>query len=378
MKKNLENSLAPQAFETWTPHMHSCFPMLANLREEWKNKKPLKGVRILHNTPNSKDTIPKVETLLQAGAHVTLTRLKTNRIFGETEATQRMIDMGVSFIADHKDIRDKYDIHMDTGGELLQLPAPRLGSIELTQTGDQLYKRSMRKSISVDNSIMKGLENIFGTGDGFIRAYEQLIGTDIAQEHFLLFGYGRVGQGIVRALRNRTDNLTIVEKLNEFPIHKGDNKYKFLHTTAEEVTAAIKNATVIITATGLKGLISSHYNPQLFKGKCLCNMGAEDEFGDAFSEQEVHSQKRMLNFSIQQPTAEIYLDAIFYAHNLAASLLLKDDNLFDGYNPFPKQEDLRILKEWSNLRKIDISPLLINYPEVTFLENKNINIKERT
>lgn len=76
--------------DIWSAEAVNSYPMLYALRSEWQKSQKLNGLRILHNIPNSFDTLLKVEYLLQAGANVTVTCMKAIRVANEDHATQQM------------------------------------------------------------------------------------------------------------------------------------------------------------------------------------------------------------------------------------------------------------------------------------------------
>ncbi len=63
--------------------------------------------------------------------------------------------------------------------------------------------------ISIDDCQIKNLEAILGTGEAFVRAFQELTGEDISDKEFLVIGYGKVGQGIAKALKKYTINKSL-------------------------------------------------------------------------------------------------------------------------------------------------------------------------
>ena len=61
----------------------------------------------------------------------------------------------------------------------------------------------------------------------------------------------------------------------------------------------MKASYAVITATGIKNIITDWYDTDLFKNKVLINMGVDDEYGDAFSKEEVLNEKRGVNFALR-------------------------------------------------------------------------------
>ena len=80
---------------------------------------------------------------------------------------------------------------LDCGGELAGKVVPRLGTIELTQTGERNY-RHLEQSlsfpvISVDSSRLKRIEDRLGSADGLKRALDLLCGEQVIA-WFILVG----------------------------------------------------------------------------------------------------------------------------------------------------------------------------------------------
>ena len=90
---------------------------------------------------------------------------------------------------------------------------PRLGAVEITRTGSIQYSQASvdYPVISVDDCQIKNLEAILGTGEAFVRAFQELTGEDISDREFLVIGYGKVGQGIAKALKKYTSKIWIAE-----------------------------------------------------------------------------------------------------------------------------------------------------------------------
>lgn len=114
------------------------------------------------------------------------------------------------------------------------------------------------------------------------------------------------------------------------------------------VKDTIKNAYCVVTATGIRGILSDfyHFNKSDFAHSLLANMGADDEYGENFNANDVLFKKRPLNFSIPEPTTMKYLDPILYAHNVGIDVVLSQP-IKAGYNPFPEQLAQVILQKWA-------------------------------
>jgi len=325
-------------------------PFLARLKRRVAKTRPYAGLKILHNIPLTMETLPKIDVLLQGGAELTVTSSTFMTPNPTAAAVLRAAD--VTLQIEH-DFEDDFDICMDCCGELLDQVTPRIGMVELTKTGSLRYRARSDLSypvISVDESAVKNLETLLGTGDGFLRAFRELTGECVADKAFLLFGYGKVGQGIAHALSRYTRDIAVVE-LDAGLLKKAaaDGYGPIAGGDKRAVENAAASAFAVVTATGQKGVVSASYDSKAIKKAAyLANMGGEDEFGEAFTTDEVLVDKLPINFAIPQPTLIRYLDPVFYAHNLAIELL-RAGELRAGVYSFPDHVAEAIVEEWLSI-----------------------------
>ena len=326
----------------------NCIPFLYELRNFVQDNKIYHGLKILHNTPLTIEAVLKIEILLLGGAEVTASCISS--LPPSLEAIEILKSAGVEVQIEHG-FKKMYDFHLDCCGELLNIDPPMIGAIELTQTGSTLYKKAncLYPIVSVDDSLLKLLETMLGTGDGFLRAITYKSSHDIYDKKFILFGFGKVGRGIAHSLMKFTNRIVAIDinkKAKEMALKCG---IKYIHGTNKKLIAEeLRDSSFVVCATGVKNLMTNFYsfNKFNFKKAILINMGAYDEYGDNFDKKEVLFDKKPFNFSISEPTAMKYLDPIFYAHNLGIELILAK-RIGLGYNAFPDDIARGILKKWS-------------------------------
>lgn len=328
--------------------MDAEMPFLNDLREKVRQEKPWQGLTILHNIPLTLITLFKIEVLLLGGADVTTTC--THLIPPETKVFDLLKAAGFKVQVEQV-FAEKFDFHLDCGAELIKISPPRLGCIELTQSGSEIYKRHAQHYplISVDDSQIKILETFFGTGDGFVRALSAKTGEAMHGKSYVVFGNGKVGQGIVYALKKFSDNITVIDV--NFSSESCRDDVQYLHATQRnEIQKVLKNAFCTITATGIRNLITNDYQFEKsdFGDSLLVNMGAEDEYGLNFAVQDVEFKKQPYNFSLERPTAFRYLDPVFYCHNIGIDFILSGQYAA-GYHPFPDTAAVKILDKWRAL-----------------------------
>lgn len=326
-------------------------PFLTKLLNRAKQSKIYNGLKILHNTPLTMEAVLKIAPLVLGGADVTVSCITL--LPPQEEALKIIKAANIKLQLEHS-FKEDYDIHLDCCGELINNKPPKIGTVELTQTGSEIYKNANTQYpvISVDDSEIKFLETFFGTGDGFVRALHKFVGENMQNQSYVIFGFGKVGKGIVHALKKYTNRIPTVIDID--PSVFNNDAYpnvKFINANQlAEVKAAIKTAYCVITATGVGNVISKYYRfgKNNFSNAILTNMGGSDEYGENFTQKDILFEKKPLNFSIAEPTAAKYLDPVLYAHNFGIDLLLSN-KMHEGYNCFPKDVSLEILDNWNEI-----------------------------
>ena len=178
----------------------------------------------------------------------------------------------------------------------------------------------------------------------------ELTGERLTDQRVVLFGFGKVGQGIAHGLMPFTSEIAVVEADPDRLQRARDWMLTGLCNLDQGgVEALVSEADLVVTATGRRNVISDFYDGSPFRrARYLANMGGEDEFGPAFAESEVLVGKKPINFAIDQPTKIRYLDPVFHAHNLGLDLLLLGA-LPPGLHPFPDFLADEIVSAWQVL-----------------------------
>lgn len=335
-------------------------PFLSHSLEKMSREKPLLGIKIVHNCHLTLSTICKIAPLLVSGADITVTM--TPGLKCHDGIIELMRESKIKFI-EPADLKDEYDFSLDCCAGLLDIIHPRIGAAELTQTGSMLYKKSKNKYpvISIDESRVKRLETLLGTGDGFLRALLYFTQQDVTNKKFILFGYGKVGHGICKALLPHTKQIIIIEKnINLIRQVLHDHKIALSIENINEIKRQIKNAFCVVTATGERGMISQYFDKADFEScEFLANMGSEDEYGEKFAEEDALYNKAPINFALAQPTLLRYLDPVFYAHNHSVEILL-NKKFKKRFNYFPDKTCREIVSLWGKYHHCDVTEILKN------------------
>lgn len=259
----------------------------------FKKYRPLEGVRVLHNVPVTLSTLFKLQCLMYSGAQLTVTDCEFVPSHAEAVGLLKQTRLGNCYVPSHKDCAKlKFDIVCDVCAEMSDYVEPRLGSVELTQTGDVKFRTKERNYpiVSVDDSNLKKVEDALGSADGTIRALLHFLpkGQNLDQKRYVVFGFGKVGVGIAQRLSQLPGaHITVVDVRDQALERAKKEKYDvFSADQVSEVEGAVSKAFGIVTCTGVSEFISDRYNVALFKGKMLCNIGTEDEFGSKINKED--------------------------------------------------------------------------------------------
>jgi adenosylhomocysteinase len=323
-------------------------PFLRRARRRALRTRPYAGLAVLHNVPLTAETMCKIEVLVAGGADLVVTSPSFTE--ADPRSVAALAAAGVEFRTEYR-FSEEFDVVLDCGGELQPLVTPRLGTCELTRTGTLRYRAAnpAYPVIAVDESRVKNLESLLGTGRAFVHAFRRLVDEPIDGKPFLVFGYGKVGKGVVRALAPHTDRIGVVDTdpgaVDAARLAGCDAMHA---TEADRVEAWAGQAFAVVTATGVPGIVSSGYDAGPFRGAHLANMGGEDEFGEAFTTGDVLYGKRPVNFAHSDPHAMRYLDPVFHAHNLGIDLLACAQP-GPGVTPFPAFLADEIVDAWQRV-----------------------------
>ena len=310
---------------------------MALYEHEWAQTQPFDGLRVLAATPVFRNTLLQYRALIAGGADLVV------GIGGaENGATMPCDDGVVSLLRESgipviglQDALDAeaeghgFDLILDCAGQFSACH-PRFGFVELTRSGVQFYEKCEHPVYVADSGIVKRIETCLGTGEGYVRALAQLgydFGSD-AGKKFVVFGSGKVGQGIVLQLLRSGASVQVVTDCS-----RGSNPFLDANDVSvtdcndlDAVAALVRDADFVVTATGVKGALD---RPQvvdalLASNAVLANMGVEDEYGPSIPATRVLAEKKPLNFILEEPTHLKYIDASLALHAALGEQLLRE------------------------------------------------------
>jgi len=269
-------------------------PVLVSLRDKYRDKKPLEGVRVSGCLHVTKETGVLIRTLKSTGAE--LSWCGCNPLSTQDDvAASIAVDEGVSVYASkgvstseyYKDISSameiKPNVTIDDGADLTieihksigDFKSALYGGTEETTTG-VIRLRALEKLgklmypiIAVNDAETKhDFDNIYGTGqsalDGIIRATNILF----SGKNVIVAGYGHVGKGISKKAAGLGANVTVTEV---DPISALKAKLDGFSVTTMKHASVFGD--LFITTTGCKDVIGSEVINGLKDGAILANAG---------------------------------------------------------------------------------------------------------
>ena len=274
----------------------SRMPVLAHLREEARQSKPLAGMIVAGCLHVTKETAVLIETLEEAGAKVSWSGC--NPLSTQDDVAAWLAREGYSIYAWHgQSVEDFYwcidrtieanpTLTLDDGAELIvRVHGPMsdyapgvIGGTEETTTGVHRL-RAMGEAgdlrypvIAVNDAITKwDFDNVYGTGqstlDGIIRATSILI----AGKTFVIAGYGHCGRGLAMRARGMGANVVITE-IDPLPALRA--VMDGFRVMRMDDAAAIGD--IFCTATGMKDVIVDRHFSVMKDGAVISNTGHYD------------------------------------------------------------------------------------------------------
>ena len=338
------------------------YPALALLSDQWAQTRPFWGCKVLVATPIFRNTLVEYRALLAGGAE-----LYVGHAVGDSGAAmpcdKKIVEMlqeedvPVVTDADIKSgkVADDFDLILDCAGQFA-FCHPRKGFVELTRSGVQFFEKSEHPVYVADSGIVKRIETVLGTGDGYFRALEALGHTEFEGKSLVVFGSGKVGCGIaLHGVRRGMNVCTVTNTRNEdsnsnFSRVLLNNEVQIEDYLDDEMVAkAISTADFVVTATGLKNALTGQAVSAILENSkaVVANMGVEDEYGEFVPAARVLNGKSPLNFILDEPTHLKYIDTSLALHAALGERLLQEcaENAvpFKGVQDPPGEIEQRLL-----------------------------------
>lgn len=293
------------------------YPTLKLQREAWQLTKPLEGLRILDVTPICRNTIYKYLNLLHAGATLCVGNAPS---FNNSPSVIAMLrEAGVAVITPD-DFTYEFDVIMDCSAAFIEHKATK-GCVELTRARAELYEEQNKTVFLADGGVIKRIETCLGTGDSYYRAMSKLGYGDFVGKRIVVFGSGKVGQGIIKGALRRGAVVSVVTNPSTMPHDLGERLSAMVdYRDRAAVNKVVEGAYAVVTATGQVSSVEGAMDVDvlLSSGALLANMGVDDEYGASVPADKVLANKEPLNFILDDPTLMKYMDATMALHNYGA------------------------------------------------------------
>ncbi len=275
-------------------------PGLMALRKEYKNKKPLKGARILGCLHMTIQTAVLIETLVELGAEV---RWSSCNIFStQDHAAAAIAKAGIPVYAWKGETEKEYwwcikqtiegkkdwkpNMLLDDGGDLTALMHKEYkellksvrGLSEETTTGIKALKKmeSEKKllipAINVNDSVTKSkFDNLYGCRESLVDGIKRATDVMMSGKTAIVAGFGDVGKGSAASLRQSGARVMVTEADPICALQAAMEGYEVVL-----MDDAIENADIVCTATGNKDIVTADHMRKMKDRAILCNIGHFD------------------------------------------------------------------------------------------------------
>jgi len=276
-------------------------PGLMSLREEFGPSQPLKGARIAGCLHMTIQTAVLIETLKALGAEVTWSSCNIFStqdhaaaaiaaagipVYAWKGMTEEEFDWCIEQTLFFGEERESLNMILDDGGDLTNMVLdnyPELvsgirGLSEETTTGvHRLYER-MKKgtlpmpAINVNDSVTKSkFDNKYGCKESLVDAIRRATDVMMAGKVAVVAGYGDVGKGSAASLRGAGARVIVAEIDPICALQAAMDGF-----AVKKMADAVKEADIIVTATGNKDIIAESHFMSMKDKAIVCNIGHFD------------------------------------------------------------------------------------------------------
>lgn len=373
--------------------------ILSDVREKFSKEKPFKNLKIGMALHLEAKTAALARALKEGGAEIYIT--SCNPLTTDDDVAEAL-SREMNVFAKRGQTREEYyeslykvidsnpDIIIDDGGDLTtilhkdRINIKVIGGNEETTTGVQRLKIMEKNGVlrfpmfDINDADMKHLfDNRYGTGQSTLDGIMSTTNILLAGKNVVVAGYGWCGKGIAMRLKGMGAKVTVTEV---DPI-KASEAYMdgFEVKTMED---AIKNADILITATGVKDVVRKEHIINAKDGLILANAGHFDveinknDIADYSIEKKVVrryveeyklkngnkiyllGEGRLINLVGGQGHPIEIMDLSFSLQALTAEYLVKNrENLQNKVYPVPKEIDRYVAEIFLKIKNINIDKL---------------------
>ena len=276
-------------------------PGLMALRAKLKKEKPLQGARIAGCLHMTIQAAVLIETLIELGADVTWSSCnifstqdhaaaaiasKEIPVYAWKGMNQEEFNWCIEQTLFFGEKREPLNMILDDGGDLTNMVLdeyPELvpgikGLSEETTTGvHRLYDRMKAgklplPAINVNDSVTKSkFDNKYGCKESAVDAIRRATDIMLAGKRVVVCGYGDVGKGTAASFKGAGAIVTITEIDPICALQASMDGYE-----VKKLNTVIKNADIVITATGNKDIVTEEHFKVMKDKTIVCNIGHFD------------------------------------------------------------------------------------------------------
>jgi len=276
-------------------------PGLMALRDEFGDSKPLKGARIAGCLHMTIQTAVLIETLVELGAEVSWS--SCNIFSTQDHAAAAIAASDIPVFAWKGMNEEEFDwcieqtlfafeggkplnMILDDGGDLTNMVLDRYpelvkdirGISEETTTGvHRLYEREIKgtlalPAININDSVTKSkFDNKYGCKESLVDAIRRATDVMMAGKVAVVAGYGDVGKGSAASLRGAGCRVVVTEIDPICALQAAMDGF-----AVKKMTTALKDANIVVTATGNKDIIRAEHFKMMKDKTIVCNIGHFD------------------------------------------------------------------------------------------------------
>ncbi|UOQ53382.1 adenosylhomocysteinase [Hymenobacter cellulosivorans] len=277
-------------------------PGLMSLREEFGASQPLKGARIAGCLHMTIQTAVLIETLIALGADVTWS--SCNIFSTQDHAAAAIAAAGIPVYAwkgmNEEEFnwcieqtlyfgeeREPLNMILDDGGDLTNMVLDRFpelaagikGISEETTTGvlrllDRVKNGTLpMPAFNINDSVTKSkFDNKYGCKESAVDAIRRATDVMMAGKIAVVAGYGDVGKGTAASLRGAGARVIVTEIDPICALQAAMDGY-----AVKRMENAIKEADIVVTATGNCDIITEQHFRALKDKAIVCNIGHFDD-----------------------------------------------------------------------------------------------------
>ena len=276
-------------------------PGLMAIREEYRDQRPLEGVRLAGCLHMTIQTAVLIETLKDLGADI---RWSSCNIFStQDHAAAAIAAAGIPVFAWKGETEDEYwwcveqtikgpdgwtpNMLLDDGGDLTlvmhdkypEIMAEVKGVSEETTTGvKRLYDMMQDGSLlcpafNVNDSVTKSkFDNLYGCRESLVDGIKRATDVMIAGKIALVCGYGDVGKGCAQSLRGLGATVWVTEVDPICALQAAMEGYRVV-----DLDDVCDQVDIVVTATGNYHVVTGPQMERMKDQAIVCNIGHFDD-----------------------------------------------------------------------------------------------------